>query len=109
MEVISFSKRTNRFRGDRGHFPAVKRPERETDHSFIVFRLRISGPMPPFPLFAFMAWIGTALALTFRVFSEFTSSDLNSQFPHPSSHFHVILSPTLSKVATNVTGTLNVQ
>jgi hypothetical protein len=32
-----------------GHFPFVKRPEREIDHLALMPRLRISGAIPLFP------------------------------------------------------------
>ena len=43
-------------------FPQIKRPGRETNHSFTVIRLRISAA---FPLYAFMTWTGTALPLLY--------------------------------------------
>jgi hypothetical protein len=45
--------------GGGGSSPGIKCLGCEVDHSHLVPRLRISGDIPSFPLYAFMVWTGT--------------------------------------------------
>jgi hypothetical protein len=42
--------------------PGIKRAEREVDHLHAMSRLRMTGVVPIFTIFAFMVWIGTILS-----------------------------------------------